>query len=94
MQGEITCAGTYSYVESAPPIVSGNVTQSAPVTVVNIPVKSAISYGTTNFTVSSGQSVPIAPGSYKNLTVPGGATVTFTGIFVILGAVTSFSSMI
>jgi RHS repeat-associated protein len=82
VQGEITCAGTYSYVESAPPIVSGNVTQSAPVTVVNIPVKSAISYGTTNFTVSSGQSVPIAPGSYKNLTVPGGATVTFTnGIY-------------
>jgi RHS repeat-associated protein len=77
VQGDITCAGTYSFVESAPPQVSGDVTQGAAVTIVDIPVKSAITYGTTDFQVSPGQSVPIAPGSYKNLTVPTGATVTF-----------------
>ena len=78
VQGDVTCGGNLTRVESAPPTISGTVTENASVTVVAIPVKSAVAYGTTNVPVKIDQSIPLVPGSYKDLIIKRGATVTFT----------------
>jgi len=78
VQGDVTCGGTLSTVESAPPTISGTVTENASVTVVAIPVKSAVAYGTTDVSVNFDQTITLAPGSYKDLKIERGATVTFT----------------
>ena len=52
VQGDITCGGTLTKVESAPPTISGTVTEHASVTHVDIPVKPAVVYGTTDYYLS------------------------------------------
>ncbi|MBN1130161.1 MAG: fibronectin type III domain-containing protein [Chitinispirillaceae bacterium] len=74
VNGDVTCAGSLAKVESAS--ISGTVTEGAEVAIVDIPSLS-FSYGTTNVTVESGQSLTLQPGSYKNLTVNSGGTITF-----------------
>lgn len=78
VQGDVTCRGTLTTVESAPPTISGVVTENASITTVAIPVKSAVAYGTTSYTYNSGESITLAPGNYKDLTINPGATVTLT----------------
>jgi RHS repeat-associated protein len=78
IQGDVTCGGTLTKVESAPPAISGTVTEHASVTHVDIPVKPAVVYGTTDITVDFDQKDTLTPGSYKDLTIKRGATVNFT----------------
>jgi RHS repeat-associated protein len=82
IMGDVTCRGTLTIDQSAPPTISGIVTESAPVTTVDIPVKPVIAYGLTDVNVEIEQVTSLAPGSYKALTIKRGGKVTFTeGIY-------------
>ncbi|NLD99661.1 MAG: DUF4258 domain-containing protein, partial [Fibrobacter sp.] len=76
VQGDISCTGILTTVESAPPVISGTVTQGASVANVAIPAKPAIAYGTTSRPIGSGESVTLSPGSYKDLIIDGTVTLT------------------
>jgi RHS repeat-associated protein len=82
IDGNITCVGTFTSNEAAPPVIGGTIYEGASVTNVVIPSKSAIPYGTTDFPVTFDEIKPIPPGSYKDLKVPRGAVLTFSaGIY-------------
>ncbi|HEX2958167.1 MAG TPA: PA14 domain-containing protein [Chitinispirillaceae bacterium] len=82
IDGDVTCGGTFTADQAAPPIIGGNIYENASVTNVDIPSKSAIPYGTTDFPVDFNEIKPISPGSYKDLKVPRDAVLTFSaGIY-------------
>lgn len=82
IDGNITCVGTFTSNQAAPPVIGGTIYEGASVTNVVIPSKAAIPYGTTDFPVTFNERKPIPAGSYKDLKVPRGAVVTFSaGIY-------------